>query len=208
MKDMKFDTDQYAYLRNRSATDAIITVVEKIKRAVINGDKAGAVFYNFTDAFGSVNRNHLLIKLRHHFGITGRLLLHIYSFLHYRFARIKFNDVIGEWLQSLVGTSAGTSLGPLLFIIQIHDVPTCIKPKFADDLVSVAIGNDISDIESLLQSNTDLLLDWARKEHMTINPDKTKVMVFGANGVDVCVKANDVILESVKNYKYLGVILD
>jgi len=26
---------------------------------------------------------------------------------------------------------------------------------------------------------------------------------FGANGDDVCVKANDIILESVKNYKYL-----
>ena len=30
MKEMKFDMDQYTYLRNRSATDAIITVVEKL----------------------------------------------------------------------------------------------------------------------------------------------------------------------------------
>ena len=38
MKDLKFDMHQYAYMRNRSATDVIITVVKKVKRAVIHGE--------------------------------------------------------------------------------------------------------------------------------------------------------------------------
>jgi len=193
MKDLKFDMYQYAYMRNRSATDAIITVVEKVKRAVLHGEKAAAVFFDFTDAFGSVNRNHLLIKLRRDFGITGRLFLHIHSFLQDRLARIKFNDFTGDWLQSLFGTSAGTSLGPLLFIIQIHDVPKDIRPKFADDLVTVATGKDIDEIQASLQSNTDLLFDWSQKEGMTINPDKTKVMVFGAKADEVSIKVKDTL---------------
>jgi len=201
MKELKFDMDQYAYLRNRSATDAIITVVEKIKRAIIHGDKAGAVFYDFTGAFRSVNRNHLLIKLRHDFGITGRLFLHIHSFLQDRFARIRFSDFTGDWFPSMVGTSAGTSLGPLLFIIQIHDVPKSIRPKFADDLVAIATGSDIGEIEASLQSNTDLLLEWSQEEGMAINPDKTKVMVFGAKADEVCVKVKDTVLENVKNFQ-------
>jgi len=105
----------------------------------------------------------------------------------------------------LFGTSAGTSLGPLLFIIQIHDVPKDIRPKFADDLVTIATEKDIDEIQTSLQSNTDLLVDWSQKEGMTINPDKTKVMVFGAKEEEVCIKVKDTVLEQVKNYKYLGV---
>jgi len=66
-------------------------------------------------------------------------------------------------------------MGPLLFIIQIHDVSKDIRPKFADDLVTTATGKDIDEIKASLQSNTDLLFDWSQKEAMTINPDKTKV---------------------------------
>ena len=130
------DFDQFVYLKNRSATQAVLVVVERIKKAIIQGDKVAAVFCYFSDVFGSVNRNRLLIKLAKDFGITGRLFQNIASFLCDRLARIKYDDSIGDWLLSLSGTSAGTSLGPLLFIVQIYDVPKCIKPKFADDLVT------------------------------------------------------------------------
>jgi len=36
--------DQYAYLKNRSSTQALLFLVEKIKKALINGEKAAAVF--------------------------------------------------------------------------------------------------------------------------------------------------------------------
>jgi len=86
----KFDLDQFAYLQNRSTTQALLVVVEKIKKSLLSGELAGAVLFDFTDAFGSVNRDHLLLKIGRDFGITGRLYLHIASFLKSRFARIKF----------------------------------------------------------------------------------------------------------------------
>ena len=43
-------------MKNRSVIQAILIVAEKIKKALIQGEKAGAVFYDFTDAFGSVER--------------------------------------------------------------------------------------------------------------------------------------------------------
>jgi len=143
LKECHFDCDQFAYLKNRSATQAVLVVTENIKKALIEGHMAAAVFFDFTDAFGSVNRNRLLLKLANDFGISGRLLRHLESFLNDRFARIKYDDSIGDWIQSFFGTSAFTSLGPLLFIVQVHDVPKCIKPKFADDLVAVSVGSDI-----------------------------------------------------------------
>ena len=74
MKSQNFDVDQFAYLKNRSVTQAILIVAENIKKALVQGDKAGAVFFDFTDAFGSVDRKRLIIKINRDFGVTGRLL--------------------------------------------------------------------------------------------------------------------------------------
>jgi len=55
MKLCKFDVDQFAYLQNRSTTQALLVVVEKIKKSLLQDELAGAVFFDFTNAFGSVN---------------------------------------------------------------------------------------------------------------------------------------------------------
>jgi len=121
-----FHVDQFAYWHNRSTTQALLVVGERIKKSLLNGEVAGAVFYDFTDAFGSVNRDHLLRKISQDFSITGRLFLHIASFLNDHSARIKYADMVGEWLTSYFETSAGTSLGPILFIMHLHDILKCI----------------------------------------------------------------------------------
>jgi len=96
-------------------------------------------------------------------GITGHLYDHmILSFLSGRTARIKIGDLIGDWLDSELGTSAGTRLGPLLFIMHLHDIPKCMRPTFADHLVAVSVANNFSGIESELQDATNQLVQWAR----------------------------------------------
>ena len=99
-----FDADQFAYLKNRSATQALLVFGESVKNAVLTGKEAGAVFFDFTDAFGSVNRKMLLLKMAKDFNISGRLFLHLYDFLSNRQARIKMTNCKGEWLESNVGT--------------------------------------------------------------------------------------------------------
>ena len=102
------------------------------------------------------------------------MFLHISSFLADRLARIKVNSYINNWIESLFGTSAGTSLGPLLFIMYIHDVPKTIFPKFADDLVSVSVDDDdVSQINRELQLAVDDVADWSQKWGMLLNVNKT-----------------------------------
>jgi len=120
----------------------MLVLVEKIKKAIIESKKVGVVFFDFADAFGIVNRNLLLLKLGKNLGLSGKLFLHIHSFLSDRFARMKVNGLVGDWIESFLGTSAGTILGPLLFISFIHDAPACILPKFADDFVALSVDSD------------------------------------------------------------------
>jgi len=90
-----------------------------------------------------------MYKIGKHFGISGKLFLHIQSFLTDKYARLKITNTEGDWIQSLFGTSAGTLLGPLLFILNMHYVPKCILPKFADDFVAFSY---CSPTEKLQQS--------------------------------------------------------
>jgi len=55
--------------------------------------------------------------------------------------------------------------------MHLHDIPKCIRPKFADDLVAISVANDISVIEVELQAATDQLVQWADREGMVINVD-------------------------------------
>ena len=74
------------------------------------------------------------------------------SFLENRKARIKVNNTSGDWLDSELGTSAGTIWGPLLFLIFVSDIPKSLKPKFADDVMTVAVADSIQEIQVVLQN--------------------------------------------------------
>ena len=69
----------------------------------------------------------------------------------------------------MFGTSAGTNLGPLLFIVYMHDIPDMIFPKFADDVVSVVVESDVMHITKELQQSVDDLVNWSQKWGMVLN---------------------------------------
>jgi len=62
--------------------------------------------------------------------------------------------------------------------MHLHDIPKCVMPKFADDLVALATAKDVDCVTKSLQSAVDELLLWTRKEGMRINTDKTSYVVW------------------------------
>ena len=203
-----FDEDQFAYLTHRSSTQAVLSLVETIQRNTLSRSITGVLFFDFTDAFGSVNRTKLIYKLVNNFRISGRLLLYLVNFLSGRQARINVNDLIGEWIKSERGTSAGTVLGALLFLAYVQDTPRCIRPKFADDLVGAAVAKDLTTVQTSLQAVLDELSAWSDTWEMTLNTSKTKVMLFGSKDGKVNLTLNGDAVEQVDCIKYLGVWLD
>ena len=125
----------------------------------LNGKVTGVVFFDFCNAFGSVNRVKLLHKLKLDFGISGRLWSYVVSFLSGRRAWIEVNQLVGEWLELLYGTSAGTMLEMILFLARVHDTPASVSFKFADDLVSRAVAEDIPSVQKSVQEAMDQLAD-------------------------------------------------
>jgi len=118
-------------------------------------------------------------------------------------------------IYSSVGVPEGDCLSPILFALFISDVEEYLHHRapvmggserksifFADDGAIIAISAEE------LQKGLDGFAEYCKKNQLSINAEKTKVMVFGRGWIP---KADFIIngerIEVVREFKYLGVIL-
>ena len=114
------------------------------------------------------------------------------------------------------GVLQGSKLGPILFNIFINDLLNELHSSglgafigpihiaalgFADDIVL------ISDDPEKLQKLINKCQYWTLKNGMSFNNSKCKVMVFNGRPNGMTFTLNNVKLEIVETYKYLGVVL-
>ena len=151
----------------------------------------------------------LLVKLER-IGITGDLLLWIRSFLSGRTQCVNVEGALSDWKDVMSGVPQGSVIGPILFVIFITDVPDEVIKSlcklFADDCklyrtVTASGGND-------LQQDLFNLEAWSAKWQLPFNATKCKVLHFGANNPQHSSMLNKHTLETTKNEKDLGVIID
>ena len=112
------------------------------------------------------------------YGIGGKTLKWIDSFLYFRQHWVVVNGVQSDWAPVLSGVPQGTVLGPLLFSLYINDITSDIESEirpFADDCVCYhEIKNEEDTVK--LQRDIDRLGCWARKWSMRFQPVKCNMM--------------------------------
>ena len=111
-------------------------MTQEIKDTIEKGNLAIGVFVDFQKAFDTVNHQILLRKLQH-YGIRGTSNAWFESYLTKRRQSVAINGTMPETAFTKHGVPQGSVLGPLLFLIYINDLHTCIKHStvrhFADD---------------------------------------------------------------------------
>ena len=206
---------QHGFMSGRSCLSNLLETFECWTDALDNGNRVDCVYLDFKKAFDSVPFQRLLLKLRG-YGVNGKVLRWIESFLTGRKMRVGVRGSFSQWASVSSGVPQGSVLGPLLFLIYVNELPDlfdCSSKIFADDTKVWTIIKDEEDCENL-QNDLKKISEWSNDWLLRLNTEKCKVMhICTARKKDSFVpyqykmgdNDNEHVLETVESEKDLGI---
>ena len=119
----------------------------------------------------------------------------------------------------MTGVRQGGCLSPILFAMYVNDIEREFITKGADGvdlgfmklfLLLYADDNVIFSESAVgLQHGLDLLQEYCQRWRLTVNPNKSKIILFRKGGVlpqDLVFRYGDINLEIVSKFIYLGIV--
>ena len=149
---------QHAFRKGHSCETQLTTVINDWAKILDNRGQVDTFILDFEKVFDTHPHELLKSKL-FSYGIGGKTLKWIDSFLCFRQQRVVVNGVKSDWAPVLSGVPQGTVLGPLLFSLYINDISSDIESEirlFADDCVCYREIKDEVDTMNF----RGILIDW------------------------------------------------
>ena len=206
----KFNNGQHGFVPGRGTQTQLLSHLNDIFEAYMEGKRLDSVFLDFAKAFDKVDHQILLEKVKKH-KISGKIGRWIQEFLKDRKFRVVANGNMSEEEEVTSGVPQGTVLAAILFVIMISDIDDKVKHSivrsFADD---TRLNKKISKEEDKKQMQEDLevVYGWARDNQMKFNENKFEQMAFGRIeniNVDPYKNPNGDVIQVKDTVKDLGV---
>ena len=194
--------NQFGFKQNSSTSLAVRELNNNIVENLNEQKNTCAIFLDLKKAFDTVNHQILLQKLEN-YGIQGLPLQLLKSYLCDRFQYTVVNNTMSKMSNITCGMPQGSTLGPLLFIIYVNDMPKA--SKFKTKLF-------INDTDKQINIEIDKIEQWMKLNKLPLNCTKTKLMIFRPdlkkNLYKFEIEIENHVLQQVDQIKYLCVNLD
>ena len=148
---------QFGFSQSFGTDTALVFLIDKILKALDEGEIVLGVFIDLNKAFYTVNHTILLDKL-YKYGIRGKAHVWITNYLYDRKQYVSFNKLDSPYEKVNCGVPQGSILGSLLFLMYINDLCNVSSLLFsllyADDTNMFVTGKNIGNLFFLM--NTEL----------------------------------------------------
>ena len=207
---------QFGFRQNSLTSHAISNIYEKLTQNSDKGMYFCCIFLDLTKAFDTVNHDVLLYKMKNFYGFRGLAFKLMQSYLSNRKHYTKLNNFKSDFSKVEYGVPQGSSLGPLLFLLYINDLPLASQFDtilFADDTLLALSDNNLSKLLSRVNIELRKIDLWMKKNKLQLNYLKAHYLLFdkqlsGSCSTNFNVSLNSSDIKQIRFVKYLGIYID
>lgn len=217
------EESQSGFRRDYSTLDNIFVLHSLIEILKRRRKKLYCAFIDFSKAYDKVWRTGLWQKLLKN-GVNGKFLNILKNMYNDIKSCVRTEEGLSDFFTCECGVRQGENLSPLLFSIYLNDLENYLFENsckginykhnlnenillkiivllYADDTILVAENPQD------LQNNLNNFHKYCETWKLSVNLNKTKIVVFGSRGnVNMRFMYGDQLIEIVNEYKYLGLI--
>lgn len=208
--------EQCGFRKGKSTIHAIYKALQSAIKSVNEKNFTVAICLDLTKAFDRVDHSILIRKLEK-YGIRGICLKLMKSYLSERKQRVIEINKDGETIISdpmiiKQGVPQGSILGPLLYIIYTNEIVNLAENEavmYADDISLICKAQDREVCKSGINRDLEEINKWLLQNHLLLNVEKTKMMVFRENNDQSFeISTQNTKIKTVENISFLGIIID